>query len=170
MSGYFFSLGLPYWLRQQRICLQYRRPGSIPGSRISPGEGNGNTLQYSCLENSMDRGFWWATVHRVAKNWTWLRDQPFHFHFLSNSILKIEPWCSLLSSVQSLSCAWLFGTPWIAAHQASLSITISRSSFTLTSIKLVMPFSHLIFCCPLLLLSIFPSINVVSKKSVLRIR
>ena len=41
--------------------------GSIPGSRRSPGGGNGNPLQYSCLENPMDRGAWWATVHGVAK-------------------------------------------------------------------------------------------------------
>ena len=47
--------------------------GSIPGSGRSPGEGNGNPLQYSCLENPMDRGAWWATVHRVAKSWTQLR-------------------------------------------------------------------------------------------------
>ena len=40
----------------------------IPGSEKSPGEANGNTLQYSCLENSMDKGVWWATVHGVAKN------------------------------------------------------------------------------------------------------
>jgi len=44
--------------------------GSIPGWRRSPGEGNGNPLQYSCLENSTDRGAWWATVHGVAKSWT----------------------------------------------------------------------------------------------------
>jgi len=44
--------------------------GSIPGSGRSPGEGNGNPLQYSCLKNPMDRGAWWATVHRVAKSWT----------------------------------------------------------------------------------------------------
>ena len=44
--------------------------GSIPGSGRSPGEGNGNPLQYSCLENPMDRGAWWAIVHGVAKNWT----------------------------------------------------------------------------------------------------
>ena len=44
--------------------------GSIPGSERSPGEGNGNLLQYSCLENSMDRGAWWVTVYRVAKSWT----------------------------------------------------------------------------------------------------
>ena len=43
-------------------------PGSIPGSGRSPGEGNGNPLQYSCLDNSMDRGTWRATVHRVAKS------------------------------------------------------------------------------------------------------
>ena len=41
--------------------------GSIPGSGISPGEGNGNSLQYSCLENLMGGGAWWATVHGVAK-------------------------------------------------------------------------------------------------------
>ena len=44
--------------------------GLIPGSGRSPGEGNGNPLQYFCLENPMDRGVWWATVHRVAKSRT----------------------------------------------------------------------------------------------------
>ena len=44
--------------------------GSIPGSGRSPGEGNGNPLQYSCLENPMYGGAWWATVHGVAKSWT----------------------------------------------------------------------------------------------------
>ena len=43
--------------------------GLIPGSGRFPGEGNGNLLQYSCLENSMDRGAWWATVHGVTKSW-----------------------------------------------------------------------------------------------------
>ena len=45
-------------------------PGSTPGSGRSSGEGNGNPLQYSCLENPMDGGAWWATVHGVAKVWT----------------------------------------------------------------------------------------------------
>ena len=45
-------------------------PGSIPGSERSLGEGNGNSPQYSCLENPMDTGAWWAIVHRVAKSWT----------------------------------------------------------------------------------------------------
>ena len=44
--------------------------GLIPGSERSPGEGNGNALQYSCLENYMDRGDWWATVHGITKSWT----------------------------------------------------------------------------------------------------
>ena len=54
-------------------------PGSIPGSGRSPGEGNGNPLQYSCLENPMDGGAWWATVHGVAKSRTWLSAFPSHF-------------------------------------------------------------------------------------------
>ena len=49
-------------------------PGSIPGSGRSPGEGNGNPFQYSCLENPMDGGVWLATVHGVAKSWTRLSD------------------------------------------------------------------------------------------------
>ena len=60
------------------------------------------------------------------------------------------------SSVQSLSCVWLFVTPWTAAHQASLSITNSRSSLKLMSIESVMPSSHLILCRPLLLLPPIP--------------
>ena len=50
-----------------------RDAGSIPGSERSPGGGNGNPLQYSCLGNPMDRGAWWATVHRVAKSQTRLK-------------------------------------------------------------------------------------------------
>ena len=53
--------------------------GSIPGLARSPGEGNGNPLQYSCLENPMDRGAWWATVHGVTKNGTGLSDFSFTF-------------------------------------------------------------------------------------------
>ena len=50
-----------------------RGAGSIPGLGRSPGEGNGNPLQYACLENPMDRGAWWATVHEDSKSWTWLK-------------------------------------------------------------------------------------------------
>ena len=75
------------------------------------------------------------------------------------------------SSVQSLSRVRLFATPWIAARQASLSITNSRSSLRLASIESVMPSSHLILCRPLLLLPpIPPSIRVFSNESKLRMR
>ena len=73
------------------------------------------------------------------------------------------------SSVQSLSRVRLFATPWIAARQASLSITNSWSSLRLTSIDSVMPSSHLILCRPLLLLPpIPPSIRILSNESTLR--
>ena len=76
-----------------------------------------------------------------------------------------------ISSVQPLSRVHLFATPWTAAHQASLSITNSRSLLKFMPIKSVMPSNHLIFCLPLLLLpSIFPSIKVFSNESVLHIR
>ena len=75
------------------------------------------------------------------------------------------------SSVHSLSCVWLFATPWIAARQTSLSITNSRSSLRLTSIESVMPSIHLILGRPLLLLPpITPSIRVFSNESTLRMR
>ena len=76
-----------------------------------------------------------------------------------------------ISSVQSLSRVQLFATPWIATHQASLSITNSQSLLRPTSIESVMPSSHLVLCRPLLLLSpIPPSITVFSNKSTLHIR
>ena len=50
-----------------------RDTGSIPGSGRSPGRGHGNPLHYSFMENPMDRGAWWATVHRVSKSWTKLK-------------------------------------------------------------------------------------------------
>ena len=72
------NLGLLH-CRQILYHLSHQRsnagdPGLIPGLGRSPGEGNGDPLQYSCLEDSMNRGAWRATVHRVAKNWTWLID------------------------------------------------------------------------------------------------
>ena len=123
--------------------------GLIPGLGRSPGGGNGNPFQYSCLENSMDRGTWWATVHGVAQSQTWF--STFWF-----------------SSVQSLSLVQLFTTPWTAASQTFPSITNSQSLIKLMSIQSVMPSSHLILFCPLILLpSIFPCIRVFSSESVL---
>ena len=86
-------------------------------------------------------------------------------------LLNIHYTFHLIRSDQSLSHVRLFATPWIAAHQASLSITNSRSSLRLTSIESVMPSSHLILCRPLLLLPpIPPSIRVFSNESTLRMR
>ena len=80
-------------------------------------------------------------------------------------------WDPQFSSVQSLSCVQLFVTPWNAACQASLFITNSQRLLKLMPIESVMPSSHLILCCPLLLLpSIFPSIRVFSNESALRIK
>ena len=66
--------------------------GSIPGSGRPPGEGNGNPLQYSCMENPMDGGAWWATVHGVAKSRTRLSDfTSLHFtslHFTLDCVLR----------------------------------------------------------------------------------
>ena len=78
---------------------------------------------------------------------------------------------SFYLSVQLLSHVWLFVTPWTAACQASLSITMSWNLIKLMSIDSVMPSNHLILCHPVLLLpSIFPSIRVFSNESTLRIR
>ena len=90
---------------------------------------------------------WWTDPHtgRVT-----------HFNCKETEASKLRPLPDsasvLFSSVQSLSRVRLFATPWITARQASLSITISQSLLRLTSIESVLPFSHLILCCPLLLL------------------
>ena len=88
-----------------------------------------------------------------------------------NKEVVLHIYNGIFSSVQLLSCIQLFATPWIAACQASLSITNSQRSLKLMSIESVMPSSHLILCRPLLLLpSIFPSIKVFSNESALCIR
>ena len=84
-----------------------------------------------------------------------------HISLLADTHLDIQ-----LSSVQSLSCVWLFVTPWTAARQVSLSNINSQSLLKLMFIEMVMPSNHLILCRPLLLLpSVFPSIRVFTKRS-----
>ena len=102
-------------------------------------------------------------LNSAAKNIAWIFS---NYGFLW---INTQKWDSIqFSSVQSLSCVRLFATPWIAAHQASLSITNSRSSPKLMCIESVMPSSHLILCCPLLLLLPNPpSIRVFSNESTL---
>ena len=74
-----------------------RDPGSIPESGRSPGEGNGNPLQYSCLENSMDGGAWWVIVHGVAKSQTQLSNFTFTW-----SSLNIYLWAFLVAQYMGL--------------------------------------------------------------------
>ena len=66
---------VPQWLSGKESACQWGDTSLIPGSGRSPGEENGNPLQYSCLENSMDRGAWWAIVPGVKKTWTQLSVQ-----------------------------------------------------------------------------------------------
>ena len=80
------SLGL----KLERVCLQCQRPCRIPGSGRSPGEGNGDPLQYLCQENPMYRGSWWPTVHGVTKSWKRLSDFTLH---------EIFPWYLEISSL-----------------------------------------------------------------------
>ena len=78
---------------QSRRCKRPRGRGLIPGLGRSPGGGNGNSLQHSCLENPMDRADWWATVHGVTKSRRWL------------SNLHTYEWCSERNDV---SFSWIF--------------------------------------------------------------
>jgi len=89
---------------------------------------------------------------------------------INNNEVTNNTWTKTIIVVHSLSCVWLFATPWTAAHQASLSFTISHSLLKLMSIELVMPSNHLILCHPLLLSSIFPSIRFFSNELALCIR
>ena len=67
---YRLKKGLPSWLDSKESLCSAGNPGLVPELGRSPGEGNGNRLQYSCLENPMDRGAWQATVHNIAKSRT----------------------------------------------------------------------------------------------------
>ena len=104
---------------------------------------------------------WRHSEHLTVKSKMTITANPLHF---------ISKYCQF-SSVQSLSRVWLFATPWIAAHQASLFIINSQSSLRLTSIESMMPSSLLILGRPLLLLPpIPPSIRVFSNESTLHMR
>ena len=90
---------------------------------------------------------------------------------INNNEVTNNTWTKTIIVVHSLSCVWLFATPLTAAHQASLSFTISHSLLNLMSIELVIPSNHLILYHPLLLLSsIFPSIRIFSNELAVCIR
>ena len=75
LNGFMLKLGFPGASDDKESACNMGDLTSIPGSGRSPGDGNGKLLQYPCLENSMDRGVWQDTVHRVAKSEIWLSDQ-----------------------------------------------------------------------------------------------
>ena len=129
------------------------------------------------LPHLMSYDLWFAKLDKTSLSYPTLQTNscPVFFRRKIASISIIISFSKhssvQFSSVQSLSRVQLFATPWIVAHQASLSIINSRSSLRLTSIESVMPSSHLILCCPLLLLPpVPPSIRVFSNESTLRMR
>ena len=85
---HFIILGFPGRSVGKESACSAGDPGSIPGSGKSPGEGNGNPFQYSCLENPIDGGAWQATVHGVTKSQTRLSD--FTFFLLSFILLTVS--------------------------------------------------------------------------------
>ena len=94
----FPQIALPYFIKpllpgseDKASACNAGDPGSIPGLGRSPGEGNGNPLQYSCLENPTDRGAWRATVHGVAKSRTRLSDFTFFLSFLPLWEIRFVP-------------------------------------------------------------------------------
>ena len=76
--------------------------GLVAGSGRSPGERNGNPLQYTCLENSMDGGVWWGSVHGVTKSWTRLSDTRIQTHTHTHKSALFQMMSALLSSCQHL--------------------------------------------------------------------
>ena len=184
-----------------RVCLQSRRPGfnpwvgTIPGRKkwqptpvFSPGRSHGRR-SLAVYMGSQRVGHDWVTSLFPPDSTNFLimiKLLKFYFSFekwnviVKMGTIKVPSLVECLanvnfskpfSSVQLLSRVRLFATPWIAARQACLPITNSRSSLRLTSIKSVMPSSHLILCHPLLLLlPIPPCIRVFSNESTLLMR
>ena len=84
------SLRLSWWLDSKESAWNAGDPGLIPGVGRSPGKGNDNPLQYSCLENPMDRGTWWTVFH--GQSWIWLNKFRFQFCSLSGEKLWEHAW------------------------------------------------------------------------------
>ena len=99
--------------------------GDVGLIRKTPRRQNCNPLQYSCLENPMDRGAWWATVHVVTKSWAWRRNST----CTHNASLVTFCYPHSVSSVQSLSHVQLFVTPWTVTHQVPLSMGFPRQEY-----------------------------------------
>ena len=142
-------------------------PGSIPRSGRSPGEGIDNSLQYTCLENCMDREAWWATVHEVAKSWTWLSD--YHIRFvkaflpISNRLLISwlqSPSAVILEPKKIKSVTVSIVSPSICNEVMGLDAMILV--FWMLSFKPAFSFSSFTFITRLFSFSLLSAIRVVS--------
>ena len=118
---------LSWWLRWQRIHLHCRRPRFDPWLVLgrSLGEGNSNPLQYSCLENPMDIGAWWTTIHGVIKSQTWILS------------LSIQQMLALVTWLQGWLLLLWHGTNWLPWTENSLHVLqalrpVLRLLFTLS--------------------------------------
>ena len=98
-------------------------PGLIPGSGRSPREGNGNWLQYSCMENPMDREAWRATVHGVAKSWTQQRFQNFGYLMCKTESLEKT---LMLGKIEGRKRRGLQRIRWFDGITDSMDVTLSR--------------------------------------------
>ena len=95
------------------------------------GEGNGNPLQYSCLENPMDGGAWWAAVHGVAKSWTRLSDLTITFHFMTGEGNGNPLQCSFLENPRDRGACWtaVYGFAQSRTRLTRLSSSKTQSKF-----------------------------------------
>ena len=95
--------------------------GSIPGSRRMPGRGHGNPVQYSCRENPVDSGAWWATVYKVAKSQTWLKQLSTHRHTRPTSKYIMSTWfrATIMMHTQGPTGTW-----WALLFVITLPLTL----------------------------------------------
>ena len=124
-----FSQGFPHGLDGKESAHNTRDLCSIQGLGRSPGEGNGNPLQYSFLENPMDRGAWQATVHRAAKSQAQLSDEHFHFFFHLVISIEVSPvslhgliahFFLVLNNISSSGCTTVPFTSWRTSFYSKL--------------------------------------------------
>ena len=102
---------------------------SVPGLGRSPGGGHGNPLQYSCLENPLDREAWWATVHSIAKSWTWLKQWGSkHIYVYTLYLHTYYTYTCIFHGGGGLVAKLCptFVIPWTVARKAPLSMGFSR--------------------------------------------
>ena len=138
--------GLPWWLSGKEAAWNAENAGDmglIPRLGRSPEGGNGNPLQYSCLENPMDRGAWWAAVHKVSKSWTWL----FHFSLSCIGEGNGNPLqCSCLENLRD-SGAWWAAIYGVAQSWTWLKRLSSSSSSRVVLFTLWFPHTHTVHTC-----------------------